>query len=92
MRAFKNLFAYQLVAERAGFRLPVARDADHDQVRIVEHGSVGVRERVAELASFVDRAGRFRRNVARDMPGRGELAEELREAVLVARDVRVDLE
>ncbi len=43
-----------------GFRFAVADYAARDQIRIVEHGSVGVHQGVAELATFVNRSGGFR--------------------------------
>src|SRR3954470_23593102 len=77
--------------ERARLRLAVADDAAHEELRVVEGGAVGMRERVAELAPLVDRAGRLGRCVARDPARERELAEELLEPRLVQRDVRVDL-
>ena len=52
--------------QRAGLRLAVADDAGDDQIGIVERRAVGVRQRIAQLAALVDRAGRLRRDVARD--------------------------
>ena len=77
--------------ERAGFRFPVADDAGDDQVRIVERGAIGMRQRIAELATFVNRAGRLRRDVAGNAVGPGELAKQPLQPVPVALDVRVDL-
>src|SRR6185503_13451623 len=62
-----------------------------DQARVVEDRAEGVRERVAELAAFVDRARRLRRGMARHAAGEGELPEELAQSRLVLRDVRIDL-
>ena len=73
--------------ERPGLGLAVADDARDEQVGVVEGGAVGVRERVAELAALVDRAGRLGRDVARDPARERELAEELAQPVLV-RDRR----
>ena len=47
--------------QRAGLRLAVADDAGDDQVGIVEGRAVGVDQRVAQLAAFVDRARRLGR-------------------------------
>ena len=77
--------------ERARLGLAVADDAADEQVRVVERGAVGVHERVAELAALVDRARRLGRDVARDAAGERELAEQLAHALLVARDVGIDL-
>ena len=77
--------------ERARLRLAVSDDARDNQVGVVVGGAVGVRERVAELAALVDRAGHLGRGVARDPPREGELAEELLHALGVLGDVRVQL-
>ena len=77
--------------QRPGLGLAVADDAGDDQVGVVERRAVGVRERVAELAALVDRAGRLRRHVAGDAARERELGEEPLHALLVLRDVRVDL-
>jgi len=52
--------------KRTGFRLTVADDAGHDQIWIVERRAVGMDEAVTQFAPFMDRPGRFRRDVARD--------------------------
>ena len=77
--------------ERPGLRFAVADDAGDDEIRVVERGAMSVRQRVAELAAFVDRAGRFRRGVARDAAGEGELLEKPPQPVDVFRHVRVEL-
>ncbi len=77
--------------QRPCLGLAVADDAGNHQVRIVERGAERVRERVAELAAFVDRPRRLGSDVARDPAGEGELPEELAQAVLVQRHVRVAL-
>ena len=77
--------------QRAGFGLAVADDAGHDQLGVVEGGAEGVRERVAELAALVDRAGRLGRRMAGDAAGKRELAEEVADPFLVSADMRVEL-
>ena len=77
--------------ERARLGLAVAHHARDEEVGVVERGAVGVGERVAELAAFVDRAGRLRRDVARDAAGERELAEELAQSLLVQPDIGIDL-
>ena len=77
--------------KRAGLGLAVAHDGHGEQARVVEHGAVGVGERVAKLAALVDGAGGLGRVVAGDAAGVGELAEELLEAGLVIGDVGTDL-
>src|SRR5436190_10913637 len=77
--------------ERARFGLAVADDTDDEQVGVVERRPDRVRERVAELASLVDRARRLWRRVARDPAGERELPKEPVQAILVLADLRVDL-
>ena len=77
--------------QRSGLGFAVADDAGDDQIGIVEGRAIGVREGVAELAAFVDRAGRLRRHVAGDAAGERELGEEPLHALFVRGDVRIDL-
>ena len=77
--------------QRPGLGLAVADDAADEQVGVVERRAVRVRERVAELAALVDRAGRLRRGMAGDPAREGELAEQLPHARLVGAHVRVQL-
>jgi len=60
-------------AERAGFGLPVSHHGKGDQVRVVEHRPVGVRNGVAQLTFLVDAAGSFGGAVAADATREGEL-------------------
>ena len=77
--------------QRAGLRLTVTDHASRHHIRVVEHCSGCVRERVAELAAFVDRTGGLRRRVARDTAGEAELAEQSPQTLRVHGDVRVPL-
>ena len=77
--------------QRSGLRLAVADDAGDDQIGVVEGRSVGVRDGIAEFAAFVNRAGRLRRDVARNAARERELGEEPLHALFVGRDVRIDL-
>ncbi len=77
--------------QRPGLRLAVADHAGDHQVRVVEGGAVGVRERVAEFAALVDGARRLRCHVARYAAGERELLEEAGHAGRVPGDVRVGL-
>src|SRR5436190_23472905 len=77
--------------ERTALRLAVADDARSDEIAVVEHRAVRVRDRVSELASFVNRSGRLRRDVARNAARKRELLEELLQPVRIRRDVRVEL-
>ena len=77
--------------QRPRLGLAVADHAADEQVGVVERRAVGVHERVAELAALVDRAGCLGRDVAGNAAGKGELAEQPAQALLVVADVRVDL-
>ncbi len=77
--------------QRPRLRLPVADHRAHDEVRVVERGAVGVRQRVPELAPLVDRSRRLGRDVARDPARERELAEQPPHSVLVPGDAGVDL-
>ena len=90
-RRVEELVCVPAGRERAGLRLAVADDAEHEQVGVVERRSVGVREGVAELAALVDRAGRLRCHMRRDPAGERELPEQPAQTVLVARHLGVDL-
>ncbi len=57
-------------SERASLGFAIANDTANQQVRIVERGTIGVGNRVAEFAAFVDRAGRLWRNMAGDSAGK----------------------
>ena len=60
----EELVAVPAGRERPGLGFAVADDAGDDQVRVVEGCAVSMAQRVAELAAFMDAAGRFRRDVA----------------------------
>src|SRR5439155_18399315 len=75
----------------AGLGLAVADDASDEQVGVVEGGTEGVRQRVAEFAAFVNRPRRLRGDMRWDAARKGELAEERAQAFLVLGDVGVKL-
>ena len=50
--------------ERAGFGLPVANNAGDDQIGIIEGRAIGMGQRIAEFAAFMNRSRRFRRDMA----------------------------
>ena len=77
--------------QRPGFGFAVADDDRDDQIGIVECGAEGVRDRIAKLAAFVNRAGSFRRAVASDSARKAELFEELPHAGFVFALVGIDL-
>ena len=72
----EELVAVPAGSQGTGLRLAIADDARDDQIRVVERRAVGVGQGVAELAAFMDGAGSFRRGVAGDAAGEGELREQ----------------
>src|ERR1043166_1886563 len=76
--------------ERTGLRFAIADDARGDEVGIVEHRPVSVREGIPQLATFGNRAGNFGGNLARDAPWKRKLFEELSDAVFILRHVRIE--
>ena len=90
-RGVEKLVRVPAGRERSGLRFAVTDDAGNDQLRIVEGRTVSVRQRVTELAAFMDRAGRFRRNVTGNAARKRELLEKPAQPVEVFRHVRVVL-
>src|SRR6516225_7863517 len=58
--------------QRSGLRFAVPDHTSNNQIRIVDSRSIGMRERVATSAAFVDRAGPLRRHMAWYTPRKGE--------------------
>ena len=75
-RRVKKLVGVPAGGQGAGFRFAIAHDAGDDQVRIVERGAISVQQRIPQFTAFVDGARRFRRYVAGDPVGPGELARK----------------
>ena len=76
--------------QRPGLRFAVADDAGDDQIGIVEHRAISVRQRIAEFAAFMDRARRLGRGMAGNAAGKGELPEQPAHARLVLRDIGIE--
>ena len=77
--------------QRAGLGFAVADDAGDDQFGIVERGPEGMADRISQLAPFVDRPRRLRRNVAGNPSRKGELLEQFFQTGLILADVGIDL-
>src|SRR5208283_5183720 len=75
----------------ARFRFTVTYDAGHNQIGIVERGTEGMAERVPQLATFVNRPRRRRRNMTGNPAGKRELHEQLLEPGFVLSDVWINL-
>src|ERR1700756_5814374 len=76
--------------ERSRFGLTIADHATNEQVRVVKCGAVRMGNGVPEFAAFVNRARRFRRDMAGDSSRKGELLEEPSHAIDSLGNVRVD--
>ncbi len=87
-RRIQKLVGVPTRGQRTSFRLPVADDAGHDQIRIVECRAVCVDEAITEFAPFMDRPGSFRRDMTRDAIRPGELPKEPLQPVSTALDIR----
>ena len=85
----EKLVAVPAGGEWSGLGFAVADDASDDQIGVVERGPVGMAERIAELAPFMDAAGRFRGDVAGNSAGKAELLEQPLHSRDVWADVRI---
>ena len=74
-----------------GLGLAVADDAADEQVRVIKGRSERMRQRVTQLAAFMDRAGSLRRGVAGDAAGERKLPKQPLHTRGVLRDARIDL-
>src|SRR5580698_750409 len=74
-----------------GFGLAVSYSDGNDEVRVIESGSVGMRDGIAQLAAFVNRPGGFRCTVRANPAGKRKLLEELEQASFVTTLVGIDL-
>jgi hypothetical protein len=77
--------------ERTRFGFTITDHARHDGVGMIERHPVGMGQAVAEFAAFVNRAWRFRCDMAADVTGERELLEELPHPLKVFALVRIDL-
>ena len=88
-RRVEKLVGVPRGGQRSGLSLTVADHASHDEIGIVEGGTVCVTERVAELAAFMDRPGCFRCGVAGDAAWKGKLAEQLLYPITVLSNIGI---
>ena len=90
-RRIQKFVAVPTAGKRPRLCLAVSDHAADEQVRIVKRGAIRVRDRIPEFATFMNRAGSLRRNVARNSAGKRELLEQFSHAVFGLRDVRIEL-
>src|SRR5215467_10951984 len=77
--------------QRTRFRLAIADDASHQQIRIVESRAIGVSQGVAEFAAFMNGARRFWRDVGGNAARKGKLFEKALQAGFALRNLAIDL-
>ena len=77
--------------ERARFRFTITNNAGDDQIGIIKRGSEGMAERVSQLAAFVNRSRRRRRNVTGNAAWERELLKQFFQPGFVLADVRINL-
>src|SRR5262249_5502889 len=70
---------------------PPSRRAGGGGPPLFSRGTGRMRQRVAELAAFVDGARRFGRGVTRDGAGKGELPEQAAQSFFILGDGRIQL-
>ncbi len=90
-RRIEELVRMPTGSQRAGLGFAIADNAAGDKTGIIEYRAMRVQHRVAKLAAFVDRAGRFRRHVAGDAARKRELREEALHPLDVLPDIGVEL-
>src|SRR6185437_8427056 len=77
--------------ERPGLCFAVADHTGHDQVGVVEGGTVGVDERVAEFTALVNRPWSLRGDVTGDTSGKRELPEQFSKPLRVLLNTGIHL-
>src|ERR1700689_378714 len=71
-RGIEKLVRMPTGGERTGFSFSVTDDATDNQIGVVEGGPIGMGERIAEFAAFMNRTGRFRCDMAWNAVGPGK--------------------
>src|SRR5262245_19054458 len=90
-RGVEKFVGVPACSQRTRFRLAVADDASHQQVPIVERRAIGVSQGVAEFPAFMNRARRFRRDVAWNAASKRKLSEKALQAGFARRNLTIDL-
>ena len=68
-RRIEKLVGMPRGGQRSGLRFAVADDARDDEIGVVEHRAERVAQRIAELATLVNRSGALGRHMARNAAG-----------------------
>src|SRR4030095_5619406 len=64
--------------ERSCFGFAITHDCSDDQVGVIKRGAARVRQNIAQLATFMDRARRFGSAMTADAAGKRKLFEKTR--------------
>ncbi len=83
-RGIEKFVRVPACGQRSGLGFAIAHHAGHNEVWIVEGRAIRVHQRVAQLAAFMNRSRRLRRDVAGNAVRPAELAEEPLDAVGIA--------
>src|SRR5215470_1820652 len=75
----------------SSFGFAIADNTNCQQIRIVKHRTIRVRQRVTEFAAFVDRSGSLGRDVTGNSAGKGKLLEQLLHSHFVLRNIGIEL-
>src|SRR5258708_39757449 len=89
MNGIEEFVRMPTCGHRPGLRLAVADNARREQTWIVEHRAISMGQSIAELASFMNRSGRFRRSMTWDATRKRKLSEEPFHSRVVLRNVGV---
>ncbi len=76
--------------ERTGFGFAVAHHARRQKIGVVKDRAERMDQGVTQFSSFVNRTGRFRRDMARNAAGKRELFEQPLHPFLVLRNLRIN--
>jgi hypothetical protein len=66
-----------------GFGFPVPNDTSHTQTRAIKRGTVGMGQRISQLATFMNRTRSLGSHMRWDTARKGELFEQLSHAQFI---------
>src|ERR1700685_871830 len=70
-------------SQRTALGLTVTHGHSNNEIRIIERGTVGMRDGITQLAAFVNRSGSCRSAVRTDSAGERKLLEEFEQPGLI---------